>query len=181
LPKRLIDPIQGPRLRLRPLEAADLPTTLGWRNQDHIRRWFVHSERLTWEQHRSWFFKYLERDDDYLFMVEETESLQKPVGQVGLYRIDWPGRRAEFGRLLIGEPDAQGCGLAREATSLLLAYAFTEWGLRTIELEVFADNRRALRLYHQCGFEPSSEGHGMVQMRVTAEQFSRSYSPSTAA
>jgi diamine N-acetyltransferase len=181
VPKRPIVPIQGARLRLRPLEAADLPTTLAWRNQDHVRRWFVHSEPLTWEQHQSWFFTYLPRDDDYLFVIEETERLRKPVGQVGLYRIDWRSRTAEFGRILIGEPDAQGSGLAREATSLLLGYAFGAWSLQEIELEVFAENTRAIRVYQRCGFEPASEGDGMVRMRVTPEQFSRSHSPSTAA
>ena len=53
---------------------------------------------------------------------------------------------------------------AREATSLLLDFAFGAWGLRTIKLEVFADNARALHLYRRCGFEPTSEENGMVLM-----------------
>ena len=60
------------RIRLRLLEEQDLPQTLAWRNQDHIRRWFFSSERLTPEQHAGWFARYRQRDDDFVFIIEET-------------------------------------------------------------------------------------------------------------
>ncbi len=173
MPKPLVAPIVGPRVRLRPLAEGDLPLTLAWRNQDPIRRWFVHSELLTWEQHRSWFARYLERDDDFLFLIEETSQLKKPVGQVGLYRIDRQARCAEYGRIMIGEPDAQGQGLAAEATAALLDFAFREWNLHTIELEVFADNERALRIYLRNGFESVELREGLLRMRLTPERFAR--------
>jgi RimJ/RimL family protein N-acetyltransferase len=156
------------------LAEADLPTTLAWRNQDSIRRWFVHSQRLTWEQHLGWFQRYADRDDDYLFVIEATDHLRRPVGQVGLYRIDWQARSAEYGRVLIGDPAAQGGGYAGEATAALLDFAFREWGLRTIELEVFADNERAQRLYVHCGFESMEMKDGLLHMQVTPERFFRS-------
>ncbi len=71
--KRLIPPIVGERVRLRLLEEADLPRTLAWRNQDHIRRWFVHSDVISPEQHRRWFGAYRERDDDFVFVVEAPD------------------------------------------------------------------------------------------------------------
>lgn len=174
MPKRTVAAIVGRRVRLRPLAAADLPRTLAWRNQDHVRNWFVHSAQLTWEQHQGWFERYLERDDDFLFVIDETDQLQKPIGQISLYRVDWQAGTAEYGRVLIGEPDAAGRGYASEATALLLEFAFTEWKLARVELEVFADNERALSIYHRCGFEPVGRKDGLLQMRLTPDRFARS-------
>jgi len=73
------------------------------------------------------------------------------VGQVSLYRIDWDRHRAEYGRLLIGEADAARRGLARAATTVLLQHAAVAWGLREVELEVFADNVPRLRSTRPAG------------------------------
>jgi diamine N-acetyltransferase len=174
LPKRTILPVAGPRLTLRLLEARDLPRTLTWRNQDHIRRWFVHSDVLTWDQHHGWYQKYLPKDDDFLFVIDETARLHKPIGQISLYKIDWQAGSAEFGRILIGENDAHGCGYASEATALLLGLGFRDLGLREIYLEVFAANARAIRVYEQCGFRRGEEANGLLPMRVTPASFAAS-------
>lgn len=175
--KRTIPPLAGDRVRLRLLEDADLPRTLAWRNQEHIRRWFVHADAITREQHRQWFEGYRERDDDFVFVIEETRHLGKPVGQVSLYRIDWGRHRAELGRLLIGEVDATRRGLAREATALLIAYATDTWGIREIELEVFADNAPAIALYSASGFRVQEHRGPLLHMvrrgqTLTSEQTS---------
>jgi RimJ/RimL family protein N-acetyltransferase len=174
VPKRSVPPIPGPRVRLRLVEPDDLPRTLAWRNQDQVRQWFVHSAVLTWEQHEGWYRKYLDRDDDSLFLIEETDRLHKPIGQVSLYKLDWRVGSAEFGRILIGEPDAHGAGYAHEATAVLLDFAFRDWGLREVYLEVFAHNARAIRVYEQCGFRPGPEAGGLVPMRVTSAAFAAS-------
>lgn len=154
--KQSLSPITKEGLKLRLLEEADLPMTLMWRNQDHIRRWFIHSEILTPEQHRDWFQGYRQKDNDYLFIIEETRTLKKPVGQISLYNIDWTRKSAEYGRLMIGEAEAQGKGFAKEASRLILDYAFQELGLTKIELEVFEDNKPAIAVYLACGFQEIS-------------------------
>jgi len=49
--------------------------TRAWRNQDHIRKWFFHSDPITTEQHLAWWQRYQDRDDDFVFIIEETETL----------------------------------------------------------------------------------------------------------
>src|SRR6187549_2663337 len=98
MPKRTITPLENGRVRLRLLEESDLPATLAWRNQDHIRKWFFHSDVIAPDQHRAWWDRYLQKDDDFVFVIEETESLKRPVGQVALYNIDWENGTAEYGR-----------------------------------------------------------------------------------
>jgi RimJ/RimL family protein N-acetyltransferase len=168
MPKRFIAPLVNGRVRLRLLEASDLAMTLAWRNQDHIRRWFLTSDRITLEQHRAWFERYKDRDDDFLFIIEETETLRRAVGQVSLYHVDWAARRAEFGRLMIGDAEARGLGLARLATARLVEEALAVWGLSEVYLECFEANRSALHIYQACGFEQSGRQTGMVKMRVDA-------------
>ena len=145
--KRRIRPLQTPRGRLRLLEERDLPQTLAWRNQDHVRRWFFNSERLSPEQHAGWFARYRQRDDDFVFIIEEAGDQWRPVGQVAIYDVDWLSGTAEFGRLMIGEPDATGRGLAREATDAVVTMAFEQLGLREVHLEVMPGNVRAVKVY----------------------------------
>jgi RimJ/RimL family protein N-acetyltransferase len=167
--KRAIPERRGDRTRLRLLTETDLPTTLAWRNQDHIRRWFFHPEVITLEQHLAWYDRYRDRDDDFVFVIEETSDLQRPVGQVSLYRIDWAARRAEYGRLIIGDAEASGRGLAREATRLVLEIAFEVLGLEEVHLEVLTNNVRAIAVYDSCGFEVADRKEGVLMMARSRE------------
>ena len=73
--KRPIGPLTNGRVRLRLLEESDLPLTLAWRNDEKNRRWFFSTDVIAAEAHRQWFEQYRHRDDDFVFIVEETESL----------------------------------------------------------------------------------------------------------
>lgn len=164
MPKRHIEPVASGRIRLRLLEEGDLAMTLAWRNQDHLRRWFLFTGVITSEQHAAWFAAYQDRDDDFMFVIEETQSLRRPVGQVALYHLDRVAGRAEFGRLLIGDAAAAGRGLAREATALLVGDALGAWGLREIYLEVKNDNAPAIAIYEKCGFHAVASSAGVTRM-----------------
>ena len=162
--KRHVLPIETQRIRLRLLQERDLPLTLAWRNQEHIRKWFFHCDLIAPDQHRAWFEQYRERDDDFVFLIEEVQRQYRPVGQLALYNIDFDGKRAEFGRLMIGEPDARGKGLAREATVALLGAVLKTFGLDEVYLEVLADNDAAIKVYTACGFGVTCGDGSTVRM-----------------
>ncbi|MCU0587249.1 MAG: GNAT family N-acetyltransferase [Syntrophobacteraceae bacterium] len=166
MPKLSIPPIEGERIVLRLLEEADLDMTLRWRNQDHIRKWFKSSAVISPSRHRAWFESYRERDDDYVFIIEERRDLFKPVGQVSLYRIDWVKRCAEFGRLMIGEPEALMKGIAKEATRLLMSYGLAQLELIKLELQVYDNNKPAIMIYRSCGFKETSSDNDMILMEA---------------
>jgi diamine N-acetyltransferase len=168
LAKRAVAPLVNGRARLRLLEEADLALTREWRNQDHIRQWFFDANLISPEQHRAWWQRYRDRDDDFVFVIEETDTLKGPVGQVSLYNIDWTARRAEFGRLMIGEPGAVGLGIAQLATSALLRFAFQSWPVREIYLDVLPTNAPAIAVYRACGFEPEPSIGPAIRMTVDA-------------
>ena len=159
--KRHIETITRGRVRLRPLAESDLAVTLAWRNQPHVRRWFINSDPLTAEQHRGWFERYALRDDDFVFVIEETEELRKPIGQLAIYNIDWGAARGEFGRILVGEPDAAGRGLAKEATALILDFAFGQLKLKEVEARVMSANAASLAVCLSCGFRETEERDGL--------------------
>lgn len=165
--KRHIAPLVSGRVRLRLLEEADLPMTLAWRNQDDIRKWFFSSDVITPDQHRRWFEQYRNRDDDFVFVIEETETLQRAIGQASIYNIAWAARRGEFGRLLIGDRQAVGLGLARMATELLVDEAMSGLGLLDVHLAVRSDNVPAIAVYRACGFARTDSRAGVDTMRVT--------------
>ena len=166
MPKRPIAPLVNGRVRLRLLEEADLPTTLAWRNQDHIRKWFFNSGVITHEQHRAWWEQYRQKDTDFVFVIEETETLKGPVGQVALYNIDWTAGTAEFGRLIIGTAEARGLGLARLATARLVGEALGPWQLKDVHLDVVPANGAALAVYRATGFTVVSANADAVRMRL---------------
>jgi len=89
------------------------------------------------------------------------------VGQVAVYHVDWAAGRAEFGRLMIGEPAARGQGLARAATTLLVDTVLSSWGLREIYLDVYTDNQPAVAIYAACGFRVTSTLANVTHMART--------------
>lgn len=98
------------------------------------------------------------------------------VGNVGLKSIELASGRSEC-FIEIGERNARGHGVATQAMSQLLDFAFDELGLIEVRLGVFDFNAPAIALYERCGFEPTSpvgshfvDGryHVINGMRVTA-------------
>ncbi len=150
--KSSLTPLAGVGFNLRLLGAEDLATTLAWRNREDIRRHFIKSEIISLQQHLSWWEEYCTRDNDFVFVIEETEKLNRPVGQVSLYNIDLKKGEAEYGRLMIGDSKARGRGLARRATEFLLTWAFNSLEIKRIYLRVLKDNTIAINRYRRFGF-----------------------------
>jgi RimJ/RimL family protein N-acetyltransferase len=150
--KQSLAPLMADAFCLRLLRVEDLPTTLAWRNREDIRVQFIHSDIITWEQHLAWWEQYQAKNNDFVFIIEETQHLHRPVGQVSLYNIDLDKGEAEFGRLMIWDNEARRKGLARRATEALVAWAFDTLKLKRIYLRVFKNNIAAVNLYRRCGF-----------------------------
>lgn len=151
MPKRDIPPLAGERVCLRLLREQDLPTTLAWRNADWNRVWFFDSTPVAQTQHEQWFRRYLERDDDFVWMIEQIAP-HRPIGQLSLYHVEWTRRRAEFGRLLIGELAVRGQGLASEATRLALHVGTGNLGLTEIYCSILIDNLASQAACAAAGF-----------------------------
>lgn len=163
MPKRDIPPVTGERVRLRLLREQDLPATLVWRNADENRVWFFDSARLTSDQHEAWFHRYQQRDDDFVWIIEQRSPC-RPIGQLAIYRVEWALHRGEFGRLLIGEMAARGQGLATEATRLALHVGASHLGLTEIYCSILADNMASQVACAAAGFRREGQDGPTVHM-----------------
>jgi UDP-4-amino-4,6-dideoxy-N-acetyl-beta-L-altrosamine N-acetyltransferase len=133
------------------MEREDADTIVRWRNVPDVHAQLFAHDPPTKEGHLRWFDSLRKRDDRVEFVIVENRS-GRSVGTIGLSNIDRANRRAEYG-ILIGEADARGKGLAREASRLILAYAFETLRLHRVYLHVFPENEPAIRLYRGLDFE----------------------------
>jgi len=74
-----------------------------------------------------------------------------------------------LGRLMVGEEEARGKGLAKKATRLLIEIAFNHFLLEELYLNVFKNNYPAIHIYEQCGFKKVKEADNMIQMNLFRE------------
>lgn len=150
--------LHGALVTLRPYSDADLP---------HLARAIADGEvqRLTGSTHlshwtdgefsapdgrlREWYATRNHQADRLDLMIVDR-AIDQCMGEVVLNEWDEGNGSCNF-RILIG-PNGRDRGLGSEATRLLVDYAFTHLPLHRIELEVFAFNPRAQRVYEKAGF-----------------------------
>lgn len=161
MPKRSIQPIATTFGVLRMLTKEDLPKTLSWRNQEEIRKWFKNSAVIEDVQHKQWFALYLQKEDDFTFIIEASGV---PIGQIALYGLQTECRTAEIGRIMIGDSKFAGQGIAKESIEALLRFSKEELSLDSVHLEVLHSNERAIGLYKKCGFVVTNLTNELVLM-----------------
>ena len=138
--------IQGARVALRPLAAADLPALADWQKDPAIRQSF--STRLLAKLTEGMASEAEAPDDrDFIMCDENGQS----IGLICLHHIDPVVSQAEMAKL-IGATHARGKGYATEATSLVLGYAFDELGLGRVYLRTAGFNLHNIRLNEKIGF-----------------------------
>jgi RimJ/RimL family protein N-acetyltransferase len=157
-----LEPVTAADAVLRMLDESDLDTSLAWRNHADSRGGFHTSAIIQPDQHRAWYRAYLEREDDFVFILDVGG---RPVAQAALY--DVADGAAELGRVLV-DPSARGLGHAHRVVALTLRVADEVLGLERLHLEVKGDNLRAIHVYERAGFihDPETSGkHGSLVMR----------------
>jgi len=138
-------------VRLRPPAERDLPLFVRWFNDPEVSYWLGISEgpEITLESEREWYDE-MRGDPAQVVWCIETEEGQ-PIGNLGLHAINETHGRATLG-IAIGEKGFWSRGYGAEAIRRVLRYAFTELGLRRVDLHIDEDNLRGIRCYEKCGF-----------------------------
>ncbi|WP_185832364.1 GNAT family N-acetyltransferase [Streptomyces sp. WAC 04229] len=142
--------LTGERTVLRPFTARDADVMWEIVNDPEVVRFtFEPSTELTRERLRSWY-GVRTADPDRLDLAVTDRATGELVGEVVLYDWDPAARSCTF-RTLIGA-QGRGRGLGSEATRLIVGHAFERVGLHRVQLEVYAHNPRARRVYEKAGF-----------------------------
>lgn len=92
---------------------------------------------------------YLAKPGNHAFNIVD-EAQNATVGHAQLVLYD--DGTCKIDKLIIGDPAYRGQGLCPTVVQELLAYAFTQLRVHTIELSVFDWNHGAIRCYQKAGF-----------------------------
>ncbi|WP_328683240.1 GNAT family N-acetyltransferase [Streptomyces sp. NBC_01261] len=142
--------LTGEKTVLRPFTASDADPM--WRliqDPEIVRFTFEPSTELTLERLRS-VYGARATQPDRLDLAVTDPATGELLGEVVLFEWDPAARSCAF-RTLIG-PRGRGRGIGTEATRLILGYGFEQLGLHRVQLEVYGNNHRALRVYEKVGF-----------------------------
>lgn len=140
------------RVYLRALELSDVELLVKWRNDLDItspiggNTFFVSSLRET-----EWLKKSILNDEKNIRLAICLKENDKYIGNTNLTSINWINRTAEFS-IFVGDKNQWGKGFGKEATILMLKYAFEELNLNRIYAFVREDNTKAINLDKKIGF-----------------------------
>jgi RimJ/RimL family protein N-acetyltransferase len=138
----------GERVTLRPVTQADA-VHLGGVDPEGLR--LTGSQRtVTAADLERWYATRADFDDRLDLAVIERAT-GGYAGEVVLNDFVPENEACSFRILLVGA-QYRDRGLGTEATRLILAHAFETVGLHRVELEVYAFNPRARRVYEKVGF-----------------------------
>ena len=141
------EPIQGPRLRLRPITPDDLPALLRWLSDPEVMAFYgrppstlaeARGEFLEPSSLPCWRF-IIEADGRAIGEIQYSFSYADVTWSAG---ID----------IFIGEPAARDRGLGTEAIRTVLQYLFETKGVSRVVIDPEPSNRRAIRAYEKAGF-----------------------------
>lgn len=141
-----------PVARLTPMDFSHTDHIIAWRNDPANSKWFREKLTFTAVGHEAWLRSRLETGIDMNWVV--LDALDNPVGAVSIYKIDPEGRKAEFGRLVIGSQH-KGRGYGSAAVSMAISES-RRLHLASLCLIVKAENIRAISIYERWGFRPKA-------------------------
>lgn len=139
-------------VRLRKAETRDLEALYQLKNDPEVADLLGGFSRgYSMEDIVDWMEYHREQKDEALWVIVDSET-DECLGHVGLYRLDYRVRSAEFA-ILLGARKRWGQGIGREVSRFIIDYGFKMLNLNRIELAVLEHNSRARRLYHSLGFQ----------------------------
>jgi RimJ/RimL family protein N-acetyltransferase len=140
-------------VKLRALTLNDIEKTLTWHNQEDISDLYMgHPFPVNIEMERKWYEKILTTNFPItVFGIAHIET-QNLIGITLLKDINMINRAAEFS-IFIGDKKFRGKGFSIEATLETLSFGFNKIGLNRISLKVREDNKIAIKLYENVGFQ----------------------------
>jgi RimJ/RimL family protein N-acetyltransferase len=145
-------PFEGRLVRLRAREPEDEPLFHRWINDPEVTEHLAARYPFSHPQERD----FLARTDGSSFSGAHfsIEALAdgRLIGNAAL-RLDSPENRAATFGITIGEKEYWSRGYGTDATRVVCRFGFEMMNLHRIELQVYADNPRAVGAYEKAGFQ----------------------------
>lgn len=158
---------------IRPLFESDIEFLRKWRNDEANTKYLRKLPYITADMQRLWYEKYLSNEEELCFAIDEIETLNRMVGSLSLY--DFTDKQAEFGKILIGDPDAHGKNIGVNSIVALLYVAFNDLKLERVILHVYVANTGAVHVYKKVGFSVENvhiaDGKEEFLMKISKKTF----------
>ena len=142
--------MDNPEITLRSISDADQDNLRTWKNKH--RTSFFYQETISSEQQKEWFQKYLGRQDDYMFIVEEVmgknaKKQRRPIGCMAFRQED--DDTIDLYNIIRGQESVHVT--MKDAIHLMLNYIKANFPNKRIKCDVLKDNPAVL-WYKKCGF-----------------------------
>jgi len=145
--------LQYGKIRLRPLEPADIDLLYKWENDIEI--WEVSNTKTPYSKHVLAQYLVESAKDIYatkqLRLIIQNEN-NEPVGAVDLFDFDPYHQRAGVG-ILIHKKEDRNMGYATDALTALSNYALEVLGMKQLFANITADNTSSIHLFEKGGFK----------------------------
>lgn len=138
------------RIKLRAIEESDLSAIATWRSDPQVYEFFYEFLPISARQQRNWFEKQLTDASEINLVVANTSGTA--IGTVSIYHIDRRNRKAEWGRLIIGDSNSRSGGIGAEIEALVLEYSFEHLNLHKLYCEVLTENEKVVSMHKKFGF-----------------------------
>ena len=142
--------LNGENVSLVPLGPEHTDAYFAAGLDEEVRRLTGSHGHLTYEQARRWCHSRAEGEDRLDLAITEPKG-GRYLGELSIYSVSPENETAGY-RIALSAIEFTGKGLGREATQLVMRYAFEEIGLHRLWLQVYAFNMRAIAVYRSCGF-----------------------------
>ncbi|MBB6119602.1 GNAT family N-acetyltransferase [Nocardiopsis algeriensis] len=142
--------LTGERVRLVPLAPEHTDAYFAAGLDEEVRRLTGTHRQITYAEAREWCETRADRADRLDLAITDAAN-GRYLGELSLYGVASENESAGY-RIALSAIGFTGQGLGREATQLVLEYAFEKVGLHRVWLYVYAFNMRAIAVYRSCGF-----------------------------
>lgn len=138
--------------RLRELERKDLPEINKWRNDPELISFLGAPYRyINLDVDEKWFDSYMANRNSTVRCAIVSDDSDTILGLISLTDVNYLNQSATL-HIMIGKSDNQEKGIGTFAVNEMLSHAFNNMNLQRVELDVLADNERAIHLYEKVGF-----------------------------
>ena len=127
-----------------------MPNIVALRNKDKYSYFFNQQKKITLDDQKEWFSKYLDKDNDIYWAIYNKNNTF--IGAVRIYGVDYDNKVCEHGSFMIDEDYANEAPYAVEALLLSIDFPFNILGMETIINENRSDNKVMNNLSRKLGY-----------------------------
>lgn len=144
--------LKGEKIVLRPFLKKDVNNLYEFKNDwEVIKTLGGLSHGYSLEALERWIENIEGKENDIVWAIADRNN-DECIGHIGLYNINYRDGKANKGTI-IGYKDYMGKGIASEANSLILDYAFLQLRLHRVEATVLEDNQAIIHVKEKLGYK----------------------------